>query len=392
MFWRKFLVGRESFGDVLARHRGIGPGFDMLRIALAVLIFIGHAKWVGEGHRIALSVATAVPSAQMGAALADTAEHGTTMLTPIRMFMVPAFFALSGFLVTGSALRLRNTSTFLANRALRIFPALTVEVALSAFLIGALFTTLPLADYFVHPQFFRYFGNAIGEITMVLPGVFVENGATSAINVNLWTLPAEFWCYAITAALMISRLAYNRALLTAIVLAATVFIAAYELSTGPLTPVSTPHFEHVIVIYFMLGCLAYHWRDRLPVSWALFAVSAALSYFCLTDRHFTYLAMPFVTYVTVFIGMIRFPRINVLQSGDYSYGLYLFGFPITQAFAASFPWFEGHPVLFTLAAGVLSCVFAWCSWHLIEKRALQLRKKLPERWFPTTPRQREATS
>jgi peptidoglycan/LPS O-acetylase OafA/YrhL len=37
------------------------------------------------------------------------------------------------------------------NRGLRILPALIVEVALSAFVLDAIFTTLPLSEYFTAP-------------------------------------------------------------------------------------------------------------------------------------------------------------------------------------------------------------------------------------------------
>jgi peptidoglycan/LPS O-acetylase OafA/YrhL len=138
---------------------------------------------------------------------------------------VPAFFALSGFLVTGSALRLRATVPFLTFRVLRILPALLVEVTLSAIVLGALFTRLPLSTYFSDPQFFRYFGNIVGLITFHLPGVFEANHV-STINANLWTLPAEFDCYFITAMLMFSGLAYNRLALTAIMVVVTAVLIA----------------------------------------------------------------------------------------------------------------------------------------------------------------------
>src|SRR5271168_2704028 len=122
-----------------------------------------------------------------------------TIFLPI----VPAFFALSGFLVTGSALRVRATSTFLMFRVLRILPALLVEVTLSALVLGPIFTTLPLRHYFSDPQFFRYFGNIVGWITFYLPGVFHDN-IYPTVNGNLWTLPAELDCYLITGALLLT--------------------------------------------------------------------------------------------------------------------------------------------------------------------------------------------
>ena len=108
--------------------------------------------------------------------------------------------------------------------ALAHLPALFVEVTLSALVLGPLFTRLPLADYFSDPQFMRYFGNIVGIlITFYLPGVF-ESGYVPVVNGNLWTLPSEFHCYLITAALMISGLAYNRTFLTAVMAAVTVVL------------------------------------------------------------------------------------------------------------------------------------------------------------------------
>jgi peptidoglycan/LPS O-acetylase OafA/YrhL len=379
---------KPTFGSVLEAHGGIGPGFDLLRIALAALIFIGHAKWIGGAKSIGLVAAAKVGPAAVAAAPAVGMAEPFSYTTPIRLFMVPAFFALSGFLVMGSALRLQRTSTFLAHRALRIFPALLVEVALSALVLGPLFTTLPLAHYFTHAEFLRYFGNAVGEVTMLLPGVFRQNHATAAVNVNLWTLPSEFWCYEILAATMLTGLAYRRLLFSAVAVIAILVVGAYFSLSGSLDPGKAPHLSNVIVIYFVVGALAYHWRSRLPVRWPLFLLCAGMSYVLLSDRAYTYLAIPFVAYATLFVGMIRFPRVRLLQSGDYSYGLYLFGFPITQALAAAFPALQTAPVSLILIAGLLSCAFAWGSWHLVEKHALALRRKLPERWFPTTPRQR----
>ena len=85
-----------------------------------------------------------------------------------------------------------------------------MEVFLSAFVLGAIYTTLPLADYFTSPHFFRYFGNMFGFITYKLPGVFTDNRIPGIVNLNLWTLPAEFDCYAITAVLIYTGILFRR--------------------------------------------------------------------------------------------------------------------------------------------------------------------------------------
>ncbi len=62
-------------------------------------------------------------------------------------------------------------------RALRLIPALAVEVTLSALLLGAFFTTLPLGRYLSSPELISYFGNVVGLVHFTLPGVFEHNPA-----------------------------------------------------------------------------------------------------------------------------------------------------------------------------------------------------------------------
>ena len=154
---------RHSFGEVLDRQKGMSAGFDVLRWGLALLIFYGHCKWLAGSGAITVPV-------EAVATLADRGWAGWRR--PFQVSLVPMFFALSGFLVTASALRVREVSSFLILRALRIFPALAVEVMLSALVLGPLLTVLVLSDYFAHWSFWRYFGNIVGFVSFDLPGVF----------------------------------------------------------------------------------------------------------------------------------------------------------------------------------------------------------------------------
>jgi peptidoglycan/LPS O-acetylase OafA/YrhL len=114
--------------------------------------------------------------------------------------ILPMFFALSGFLVAGSLERCRTLVGFLSMRALRILPALAMEIVLSALVLGPLVTDLPTAAYFGDPEFARYFLNIIGDIHYHLPGVFVTNPLAS-VNQQLWTIPFELECYVALAVL-----------------------------------------------------------------------------------------------------------------------------------------------------------------------------------------------
>ncbi len=362
----------DTFAAVLDRHRGEGPGFLVLRLLLAIAILWIYARYLS---RLYLS------GASLGAG-ADVHKVFVPWSGPSRvffLFVVPAFFALSGFLVTGSGLRLRVTSTFLAFRVLRILPALLVEVTLSALVLGPIFTRLPLRSYFTDPQFFRYFGNIVGWITFFLPGVF-ENNHVPVVNGNLWTLPAEFDCYLITAGLMITGLAYQRVVITAMMAVITVILLGLNTFTG--FAVRPQEFAaHTITYYFFVGMLFYHWREYIPARWWLFCLSLIGSYVFLSSSHTIYIAPVFVTYCTIYLGVTALPEIQWLRTRDYSYGIYLYGYPIIQALIASVPLLRGNGVLTFVLAAASTIMFAAFSWNVIEKRALALKRRLPKRFL-----------
>jgi peptidoglycan/LPS O-acetylase OafA/YrhL len=108
---------------------GRPTGFDYLRLALAVLIVCSHSVVMSYG----LEVQTVVTSAPW---------------RPLTAVLLPAFFALSGFLVAGSLERSRTIGMFVGLRALRIYPALAVESLVAALILGPLLTTRSLGTYF----------------------------------------------------------------------------------------------------------------------------------------------------------------------------------------------------------------------------------------------------
>jgi peptidoglycan/LPS O-acetylase OafA/YrhL len=374
MRYNPALDGGDTFGSILDRNRGEGPGFGVLRLGLAVSILLFHARYLSRTGDLA------APASAASQAIPQWFSPSHVVF----VFMLPAFFCLSGFLVTGSALRLRSVVPFLTFRVLRLLPALLVEVTLSALILGPLFTNLSLRDYFNDPQFFRYFGNIVGWITFRLPGVFEAN-YSPVVNGNLWTLPSELDCYLITAALMLTGLAYRRAVITIIMTLVTValivlntlygFGALLDASNSTTTYLS----PHVLTYYFFIGMMFYHWREYILSRWTAFGVATVASYALLSFPHAVYLAPIFVTYVTVFLGVRALPEFKWLRTRDYSYGIYLYGFPITQALLAMSPALRGHGYLLFVRGVTGAMIFAAMSWHMIERRALALKRRLPQR-------------
>ncbi len=386
------LKGREDLStvkDVLDRHNNRAPGFDLMRLALACEIFWQHAGW--------LSIGLSGASADSYSALITSSPdfHAVGSLSPalhqaLHLALVPMFFALSGFLVTGSAERVRALKPFLAFRLLRIIPALTVEVTLSAFILGGIFTQLPLREYFSDPQFFRYFGNIFGFVTFELPGLFQNNPVPRMVNGNLWTLPAEFYCYLITAALIWTGLLFKRKIILISLLLVTTLLIIGDAVFG-LSELCEAHYPALVIIhYFCVGCCFYLWRDWVPRHVGLFIGALIASIILLNCPRGAYISTIFLTYAMIFVGTMEWPKIPLIQRGDYSYGIYLYGYPLLQALMAAVPSLQGHKFVVAALGGAITIMFAACSWHWIEQPTLSLKKRFSARVIPQSPGERLA--
>ncbi|GJD86187.1 hypothetical protein HPGCJGGD_4084 [Methylobacterium haplocladii] len=287
------------------------------------------------------------------------------------------FFALSGFLVMGSAFRTKKVLPFLGLRIIRIVPALSVEVVLSAIVLGAIYTSLPLHDYFSSSGFYSYFLNIFGVVHYTLPGVF-ENNISQVVNGNLWTLPAEFYSYAITAFLILSGVMFNRKLFTIIFITATLPLIAINYATG-FGETRIGLDGNVSVYYFFMGVFFYLWKDKIVYNKYLFFASLLLSYFLMMSNHAVFIYPIFLTYITIFIGLSPLPQPKLLKSGDYSYGIYLYGYPISQALVSSLPMIKESLFGLLALAIIFTGIFSVFSWHVIEKRFLHLKKYLSPR-------------
>src|SRR3954469_13920877 len=140
-----------------ARSRGRDNAFDVLRLLGAVLVLVSHSF-----------VLAGVAEPKLG----DSS---------LGVLGVEIFFAISGFLVTASWLADPRPRAFLAKRGLRIMPALLVTVAVSAFLLGPLLSTLSAGSYASASGTVSYFfdnavavvsGGTLRHVAYTLPGVF----------------------------------------------------------------------------------------------------------------------------------------------------------------------------------------------------------------------------
>jgi peptidoglycan/LPS O-acetylase OafA/YrhL len=347
--------GSVSIADWM-RQSGRTSGFDYLRVCLAIGVIGVHTASVSYGHRSDLIV-WGGPQRVL--------EH----------LILPMFFALSGFLVAGSLERCPTLVSFFGLRILRIVPALSVEVLLSAVIFGPLLSVFDRQTYFTSSEFYSYFLNIVGDIHYHLPGVFLNNPIPRAVNEQLWTVPFELECYVALGGLAVIGIMGRRRLTLAIVAIGQALWAWQAWKRGEAGALDGPSGA-VLVLCFLLGILFFQYRDKIRLSKARFGLSALLCLGLGLLPHGAYCLPIPATYLTVYLGLRNPPRQKYLLSGDYSYGLYLYGFPVQQAFASLGPW--AHHWYLNLGVCLpATFLVAWCSWHAVERPALALRRHLP---------------
>ena len=353
-----------SLGERLEATRGRSSGFDYIRVVLALGVICWHVRVTSYGDQ------------DPGVPYDSLADF---VLLPLAIFILPMFFSLSGFLVAGSLERCKTFVTFLGLRVLRIVPALAVEVLLSALVLGPLLTTLPLRTYFFDPEFHAYFLNVLGYIHYLLPGVFVSN-PFPLVNGQLWTIPYELACYIALLILATAGIFQRRWWLF---LSLMGFYAAQVANTI----LRTNHQMKgaggsALVMSFVAGLVIYQYRDRIPRSSRLFLLACAVSgALVVVPNGVRFSALP-IAYVTIYLGLQNPRRSKVVLSGDYSYGLYLYGFLTQQVLMAINPALRQWYWNLLLAIPCASLIAAG-SWWLVERPALAQRKRLKqlEEWY-----------
>jgi peptidoglycan/LPS O-acetylase OafA/YrhL len=341
---------------------GRDNNFNLIRVIAALAVLVAHS-WP-----LALGSGFSDPLAATGIGLGPIA--------------VDVFFVTSGFLVTASLLQRGNAADFVVARVLRIYPALVVAV-IACVALGLAFTRLPAADFLTDPLTLKFlWKNAVairgGEY--YLPGVFEANPFPKAVNGSLWTLLWELRMYMILVALWwlagLTRDRRRSAFAASVVLLAVVTTALYffnRIAPGQLH--KTLLVKNTLVPGFLVGGAFYVLRKHVVLNAGLFACATAAVFatgFWLGGTALQavyFLALPYLVLFLAYVPGGALRRFN--QLGDYSYGIYIFAFPVQQTIAALVPGVSVGAMI--ASATAITVVIAWCSWHFIENPALLRR-------------------
>lgn len=285
---------------------------------------------------------------------------------------VTIFFSISGYLVAQSWDRDPHVLHFLVKRSLRIFPGLAVCIFLSALVLGPMLTTLSLSEYFRHPATLGYLDNLYLYTTFYLPGVFEDNRVPNAVNGSLWSLPAEFSMY-----LGLALFGFIRSPRWLLLSITCILMALSGLWANQVTEMLVFYrtdIRQVVICgaYFWVGA-AFH-QMNVSRYFSLSNVALACVLWLVLTRWpqafmiGSWLILPFLVLA---FGLASHPLLTKLNRFDYSYGIYIYAFPVQQTLALISP--HMNIWLHIILASAITLVLSGLSWHFIEKKSLALK-------------------
>jgi peptidoglycan/LPS O-acetylase OafA/YrhL len=363
--WRRRLFGMFLDDDML-RHNAI----DIMRLVLACLVVVSHSFSAGG-----FGPEPVWEFSQQSANLGGLAVIG--------------FFGLSGFLITRSYLTIGKLLPFLWHRVLRIMPGFWVCLLVVASIFGPLIALqegLPMNAYLFAPDGPTHYvwHNAFLTIRQDgISGLLSTVPHPNLIDASLWTLVHEFHCYLVIAAFGILGI-LRRARPVVLVFAALLlaFVVAPEvLQLQGMDIINQKVFfgdPRILQMWaaFFVGASLCLYRDifRLGAVPALLGLLVAMTLLHFDGHRIGALAIALsVPYFLLWAAFaVRLPRVRA----DFSYGIYVYAWPIQQLLAVSGAIALGAWVYIALAfAGTLPLAAA--SWFLVESRALRLKRLEP---------------
>jgi len=336
-------------------------GFGVLRLFLAILVIYEHSFTLGGFGKDLLK---RIPGFDFSTAL----------------IAVMSFFVISGFLVTKSYLNSSNIIQFGYKRFLRIMPGFWFCLLITSFGFGLLIyymENFSITNYFsmspngpvdfIKNNFFLLIRQyQIGELLSSNPFPFVLNG-------SLWTLFLEAKAYIFLGILGFTGMLKRKVIILSAYCLLVGFLATkieIPYNPNPILRLIFDHYFLTFLTYFLGGSVLYLYKNKIQFThkFSLFLlVIFVLSYFLRLEHAVLAVTLP---YWIIYLGTIT-PKSVFDSNVDFSYGIYIYAFPVMQL--AAYLGANTSQVIFFLTSIVLTLPLALFSWFMIEKPFLSLK-------------------
>jgi len=350
------MANISDTGNLETRLAARANHFNALRLFLAAAVCIDHA-WV---------ITTGDPASE-----------------PIRLFGLTAgwlavngFFVLSGLLIARSLDRKGFSLSYVAARALRLYPALIALTALATFVIGPL---MARGTYWSDPGLFTLMIEALhfGDTAGGPVGFAANNPIPQEFSSPLWTLRYEVLCYVLAPFALLFGTIRKPLVMLALVAGLGVAVAIIE----PFDPRIDlpPSLVSALRLGFAFGVGMAIWSARkwITPNWKLAAGGAGLFLISgLSGYAIDATATLALAGLILWLGLLPAQPSRLRDETDISYGLYIWHFPVMQILEARMD--DPSPLLM-LALGVsITAVVSYTSWRLVERPALRFKRSLWE--------------
>ncbi len=334
--------------------------FNLIRFVAAVLVLYSHSYPLSKGPNAVDPLGSFINMTWGGIA-------------------VDVFFITSGFLITYSFFSRNNIIAFIWARLIRIYPALIVATLFCVFVVGLFFTTNTISDYLSDPQTLKYFrrnATLFSGVKYELPGVFASNPYANAVNGSLWTLPYEIKMYTYLAIIAFTLMYAQkwlgkRSLFITFLSIAVVSVAANTVNHFILF--TSVEFVRLFSMFF-IGVAFYIFREHIFLSSRLFLLALVVLSLSTINKDLFFVTysvlLPYLVFYIAYIPAGSVRKYN--KVGDYSYGMYIYAFPVQQSIAAIIPNVSVTNMI--VIAFVITLILAVVSWHLIEQNFLKMKR------------------
>ena len=317
---------------------------------------------------------------------------------------VDGFFVLSGYLITRSYLSSSSPARYVWRRFIRIFPAFWVCVALTALICAPIVFlrehgTLAGAnwikgddspvDYLLNNgllfmgQWNIWHLLSSVPLTRMQENFGVPSGA-NAFDRSLWTLRYEWDAYvlvAVAGALGVLTRVRAGVVAWAMFLAASLLAASQpgwvdHLPKGAGLHAMFGDLDRLRLWFlFALGAVMYLYAKRIPMRLSHGLVAASILVATLAFDGYAVIGRIAFAYLCMWLAVFL-PIRNFDSRGDFSYGVYIYGWLVSQMLAV-FHLYELGPVAFIGLSAIIALGFAVLSWYFVEAPAQRLRSLKP---------------
>lgn len=332
---------------------------NLLRLLFATFVLVGHSFGM-------INAQNNLPS----------------VLTYIMSLAVPCFFVVSGYLITGSAIK-NSFKRFLTKRLARIYPAYFIMLLVVVIFLAPIDYrwgggTGLLGYLHLDPSPIKFL---LSNICLFLVSPKIGNTISSTNwNGSAWTLIFEFSCYIGIGVLIwiLSKLKVKNRLKTisSIYLLLILISFFYPRPEGVLDRNIGNLFVTMVNLssIFLGGSIVYLIKDKLVFSmkWFLLSILACTFIMSLLPQCWAceLSAIPMI-YIILFIS-VKLKSPSFIKKNDISYGLYIYAWPL-QSLIADYILINGVEInvyLYILICWVVSAIFATVSWFKVEKPVL----------------------